>query len=335
MMGQNGEYAGDSNRLTRKYFDSLLVEMRHLDAITPDTTMTMFGESFQTPIMMAALSHLSSMVQENGAALMAAGAASQGSCMWTGMGDETELDAIATTGAKFVKIIKPYADRDSVYRKIEYAVKCGALAVGMDIDHQFAGNGRYDKVFGLEMRPVSSDELHDFVKFAKIPFIVKGVLSEQDTQKCLDAGVRGIVVSHHHGIMPYAVPPLFMLPKIKQVICEYDLRNPSQAVDDSTKETLLHEQISPAKSCNHKDDRMKVFVDCGIENGMDVYKALSLGADAVCVGRAMMEALRANGTQGVQDKIKQMTEELAGAMARTAIHDLSQMDPGVIHHHLI
>jgi isopentenyl diphosphate isomerase/L-lactate dehydrogenase-like FMN-dependent dehydrogenase len=63
------------------------------------------------------------------------------------------------------------------------------------------------------MKSKSTGELADFVKAAgDTPFIVKGVLSAKDAEKCLKAGCRGIQLSHHHGIMSYSVPPLMMLP---------------------------------------------------------------------------------------------------------------------------
>ena len=63
----------DSNTITREYFDSLLLEMRHIDAVIPSTKLELYGETFDTPIMMAALSHLNN-VYENGMVEMAKGA---------------------------------------------------------------------------------------------------------------------------------------------------------------------------------------------------------------------------------------------------------------------
>ncbi|HHY82758.1 MAG TPA: alpha-hydroxy-acid oxidizing protein [Clostridiales bacterium] len=285
----------DSNEITREYFDSLLVEMRHIDSVLPSTKLELYGEVFDTPIMMAALSHLNN-VRENGMVEMAKGALAANAVNWAGMGDEAELEAITATGARTIKIIKPYADNDYIFHKIEHAERCGVMAVGMDIDHSFAGNGQYDNVLGMQMAPKSLEEIKSFVKATKLPFIIKGVLSEQDAYKCLEAGVKGIVVSHHHGIINYAVPPLMILPRIARVI-------------------------------NH---RIPIFVDCGISNGMDVFKALALGADAVCAGRIIIEPLRENGAEGVKNQIKKMTEELAGVMARTCSPDIKHIDPSVI-----
>ena len=287
--------AGDSTKFTRVYFDSLLVEMRHIDGVLPSTGLELYGETFSTPIMLAALSHLK-RVHPEGMAEAARGIKAAGAVMWAGMGDEAELEGITATGARTVKIIKPYADNRDIFKKIEHAEKCGCLATGMDIDHAFSKTGNYDTVFGFEMRPKSLGEIKEFVRATKLPFIIKGVLSEEDTKKCLDAGVRGIVVSHHHGHIDYALPPLRILPAIVKIVKK----------------------------------RIPVFVDCGIDRGMDAFKALALGADAVSAGRIIMGPLGTDGAEGVRKLIVQMTEELAGAMAATGSPDIRHIDPLLI-----
>ncbi len=281
---------GDANAWTRAYLDSILIEMRHLDGVVPDTTLNLYGKVFDTPVMIAAFSHLDA-TREDGMAQMARGAKLANAVNWAGMGDEEELERILSTGAGTIKIVKPYADRDMVYRKLKFAYEAGALAVGMDIDHSFGSKGQPDNVRGFLMHSVSQEELQSFVEATPLPFIVKGVLSVQDALKCRDCGVRGIMVSHHHGIIPYAVPPLMALPRILEAV--------------------------------GKD--MDVFVDCGIAVGADVYKALALGAKAVCVGRAILPALRDGGAEGVRAYIEGMNDELRGIMARTASRDLASI----------
>jgi len=285
----------DANHLTRAYFDSLLLEMRHFDAVLPDTTLELFGETFATPVMMAALSHLDQFTPD-GMVKMAQGAKEANAVNWSGMGEDAELTAIAATGAKTIKIIKPHADNNEILREIKHAEECGCIAVGMDIDHQFGWNGQYDVVVGLPMRPKTSDEVKTFVNATKLPFIIKGVLSVADAKKCIEAGVQGIVVSHHHGILNYAVPPLMILPEIVEAV----------------------------------NDKMKIFVDCSIETGIDVFKALALGADAVSVGRAIIDPLRESGAAGVTKKINDITAALAGAMARTCSANITSIDKSIV-----
>lgn len=292
---ENKRNPGNSDEITREYFDSLLVEMRHIDSVIPSTKLQLYDETFDTPIMMAALSHLHT-VRENGMAEMAKGAYAANAVNWAGMGDEAELEAIVATGARTIKIIKPYADNDYIFHRIEHAEKCGVMALGMDVDHSFSENGQYDNVFGMKMTSKSLNEIQEFIKATKLPFIIKGVLSEQDAYKAISAGAKGIVISHHHGIMKYAVPPLMILPKIAKLV----------------------------------DRKIPIFVDCGIVSGMDAFKALALGATAVCAGRVIMKPLGADGAEGVKNQIVKMTEELAGVMAKTCSPDILHIDPSVI-----
>lgn len=286
---------GNSDRITREYLDSLLLEMRHIDNKKPDASFKLYGESFQTPIMMAALSHLNN-VHEDGMVEMAKGAKMAGAVNWAGMGDMEELERITATGAKTIKIIKPYEDNDMIFERIEHAEKCGVLAVGIDVDHAFNGAGEYDNVLGYSMRPKTMEEIRTFAESTKLPFVIKGVLSERDAYKCLQAGVRGIVVSHHHGIMDYAVPPLMVLPSICKVI----------------------------------GGQIPVFVDCMIMSGMDAFKALALGATAVSAGRVIMGPLGEKGAEGVCEAVKRMTAELKGTMARCGYADVAHIDASVI-----
>lgn len=288
--------AGNSDQITRAYFDSLLLETRYVNADLPSTKLTLYGKVFETPIMTAALSHLHGICDE-AMTQIAQGAKEAGALHWYGMGEDKELEDIIATGASVVKIIKPHADNEEVLRRIEHAVKVGAFAVGMDIDHTFSENGTYDEVLGLPMRPKTMKDLQAFAHASKIPFIVKGVLSVQDAKQCVEAGVDGIVVSHHHGIMSYSVPPLMVLPDIVKAV----------------------------------DGQMPVFVDCGIESGLDAYKALALGATAVSVGRELMKPLK-NGSKAVTRRIQEMTGELAATMARTGFECLESIEPSVIWH---
>ena len=289
------QFTSNSDKITRDYFDSLLIETRYIDAVLPTTEMMLFGETFRTPIMTAALSHLHNSAQ-NGMRIYAQAAALSGAVHWVGMGSDEELEEIVATGARTIKIIKPHADNREVLRKIEHAVKTGCIAVGMDIDHAFNSEGGYDNVFGLPMKAKSTEELAEFVQAAGVPFIAKGVLSPHDAEKCLEAGCAGIVVSHHHGMIQYAVPPLMVLQDIISVT----------------------------------GDNIPVFVDCGIESGIDAYKCLALGAKAVSVGRHLMPLLK-NGADAVAQRINDMTAELAGVMARTGVRALDKMDATVIH----
>lgn len=286
---------GNTNEITRAYLDGLLIESRYIDSVTPDTSLSLYGKTFSSPIMIAAYSHLGNWYP-NGMVEMANGAKAAGICNWVGMGDEAELGEVLATGASTIKIVKPYADRSQITSRLQHAYQSGALAVGIDIDHSFNNRGEDDVIHGLVMHPLTLDELRGFVQATPLPFVVKGVLSVADAEKCLQAGVSGILISHHHGIAPCGVPPLMILPEIRKAV----------------------------------GGKMNIFVDCGIESGTDAFKALALGANAVCVGRAILEPFQQTGAAAVQDYIKAMNDQLRSTMARTGAADCSTIRMDVL-----
>ena len=286
---------GNADAFTRYFFDSLMLESRYLDSDIPSTKLELFGETFDTPIMTAALSHL--RVQNgNGLVVYAQAAKACNAVHWFGMGEDKDLEDIIATGARTIKVIKPHADNAEIFRRIKHAVNAGCFAIGMDIDHSFDFKGHYDNVMGLPMKSKTTAEIKSFIKASRLPFIIKGVLSVSDARKCLEAGAAGIVISHHGGHLKYSIPPLMVIEDIKDAV----------------------------------GDKMKVFVDCGIVSGFDAYKCLALGADAVSVGRHLMPLLQ-KGPEAVASRMKEMTSELAGVMTATGVRSLKEMDPTVIH----
>ena len=289
--------AKGSDQITNEYFDELYIELRHIDSVLADTSYELYGKKFKTPVTMAALSHLKGKGGEgDGMVQMAEGARLSGTVNWVGMATTEQFTEIMKTGAETIWIMKPYADESLVTERIKLAEKLGALAIGMDLDHAFAPNGDYFNVLGYPIRPRTLKEIEGYCKSTDLPFIVKGVTSAVDAKKCLEAGVKGIVISHHHGIFPSVVPPLMVLPEIAKVI----------------------------------DGRIPIFIDCGFSNGCDVFKGLALGADAVCIGRAVMPGISSNGAEGAAKIIDDITAELKGFMANTGCAKLSDINSSYI-----
>ena len=291
------EKAGNSNVITRQYLDSLLIETRYMNSTNPDLTMNLYGRSFKSPIMTAALSHLDPIMFEGATKAYAEGAAKADAILWLGMADEKEVEMCAATGAPMIEIIKPYSDRKLIFEKIRHAESLGLLAVGIDIDHPFAEDGSPDNVDGYEMTALTTEELKEICSSTKLPVIAKGVLSLYDAREVMKAGVLGMVLSHHNNRIEYAVPPLALLPAIRE---------------EAGKE-------------------VPIFVDGEIRTGMDAFKALALGATAVCIGRPLMTAIKQDGAEGVAEYLRKANGELAKAMAYTGCTDTGRMDPAVVH----
>ncbi len=286
--GRPGSAAG----ITRAYFDSLLYQLRYLDGGVPDTRVELFGRTFSSPVMTAALSHLG----EDGTVVQAE-AARQVNCLnWVGLCSDGELRRICATGAATVRVIKPFADEARIFREMEAAEESGCIAVGMDIDHAFEPSGRLCVLEGAAMEPKSQAQLRRYAAATGLPFIAKGVLSVTDAVKCADAGLAGILVSHHGGKMDYAAAPLMLLPDIKAAV----------------------------------GGRLKIFVDCGVESGHDVFKALALGADAVGIGKALMPAILRGGAEAVARQLQGYMEQLGAVMAFTACRTPADITPDLI-----
>ena len=285
------EAKGDSVQIARMYMDSLLVESRVVGAVRPDTSFRFLGETFEMPIMTAALSHLDLVS-------MAEGAKQAGACVSIGMGGNGELGKVLATGAKVMKIIKPYAEEKEILSRLEYAEEHGALAVGMDVEHAVNVEDAEDSVVvGQQMKQPTLAELEKYIRATKLPFFIKGVLSAKDAVVCRDLGAAGVILSHHNGLLRYAVPPVMILPEIRKAV--------------------------------GRD--LVLIADGGIETGFDAFKALARGADAVTMGKALMGPLKEKGAEGVRDALRKAAGQLQAMMIRTGTRDLKHMDPSVIH----
>ena len=292
--------ADDANIINRRYLDRITLEMRVIDAEKADLHTHIFNKTYNSPIMMPAFSHLNKVGKEGRMPMeeYALAAKELNVLNWVGMEEDETFEKIMACGADTVRIIKPFADHDRILRQIDCAKACGAVAAGMDIDHVPGVNGDYDNVDGYPMEPVRFSDLQEYVSYAGIPFVAKGVLSVQDAVKAADAGCAAIVVSHHHGRMPFGMPPAEILPEIRKALQGRDIA---------------------------------VFADCGIDSGYDAYKLLALGADAVSTGRGILKELLAEGKDGVIRKMNRLNEQLAMTMLYTGVRDTASFDQSVLH----
>jgi 4-hydroxymandelate oxidase len=134
------------------------------------------------------------------------------------------------------------------------------------------------------------DAIH---KFIKGPMIVKGIVTAEDAELCVQHGVDAIIVSNHGGrSMDYGASSLEVLPEI----------------------------VAQVRG------RIPVLVDSGFRRGGDVFKALALGADGVGIGRANRFGLGAFGAPGVQRVLEIMQRELVQAAAAAGRRTLASID---------
>ncbi|MCD7744091.1 MAG: alpha-hydroxy-acid oxidizing protein [Lachnospiraceae bacterium] len=284
---------GNSDTITRDYYDSLVFKQRLIGSTVPSLKTKMFGVELESPIMPGPVGFPSPKVKPE---ICIAGAVKRlGSMMWTGMVGPDLVEM----GVPIVEITKPISDADEFLARIEKGKAKGCVAFGTDFIHAFGDNGYYDtgRNGTVSMRCMSFEDVKEAVKTAgDTPFVMKGVLSVEDALLCKEAGVSAIVLSHHHGIYPFAVPPIMVLPEIRAAV--------------------------------GKD--MTILVDCMIRDGYDAMKALALGADGVLVARPLMKPINTEGEDGVYNYLTEMNDQLRGIMARCGICDMQHMTPDVI-----
>ena len=284
----------DANEITARYMDSILITERLIDSVVADTSVELFGQTFSSPVMTPAFSHLMQFKGRELTGLEEYSLATKNLNLlnFVGMMENDLFAKVAATGAKTVRIVKPYADNGKVRDQMQFAEEAGAFGIGMDIDHIFGSEG-LDVVIGEQMAVQTSDMIRSYIESTKLPFFIKGVLSVEDAVKSAELGAKAIIVSHHHGRLPYAVPPLQILPKIKEALEGKDV---------------------------------KIIVDCGISSGADVFKCLALGADAAAVGRSMIPSLENEGTAGVEKFLTGVNNELRYIMSFTGNARVSDID---------
>lgn len=125
------------------------------------------------------------------------------------------------------------------------------------------------------------------------PMYIKGILDPEDARDAVQFGADGVVVSNHGGRQLDGVPSTARaLPAIADAV----------------------------------GDQLKVLVDSGVRNGLDVVRMLALGADMVLLGRPYVYALATAGQAGVAQLLDLVEREMRVAMTLTGAHSVQELD---------
>ena len=253
----------------------------------PSTTFKLWGKEFKYPIFAGPVGAVNLHYGEkyNDASyndVMVSACANAGILAMTGDGVNAEvlknsIAAIKNAGGVGIPTIKPW-DNETVKGKIQMANEAGVFAIAMDVD---AAGLPFLKNANPPAGKKSVEELHKIVKMCNAPFIVKGVMTVRGALKAEAAGADAIVVSNHGGRVLDGCP--------------------------ATAE-VLEEIVQAVKG------KMKVFVDGGIRNGVDVFKALALGADGVIICRPFVTAVFGGAEEGIETLINKIGTELEDTM---------------------
>ena len=232
----------------------------------------------------------------------------------------------AATGAVWFQLYV-YRDRGAARALVERVAAAGCEALVVTVDAPVIGLRKADvrnrfhlpegltmPNVGVDLPPVNGSALQEhFVSLldqslgwkdldwlasvSDLPVLIKGVVRADDARRALDHGVAGVVVSNHGGRqLDGAIPTARALPAIAEEV----------------------------------GDRLEVYVDGGLRRGVDVLRALALGARAVFVGRPVLWGLAWDGAAGVRWVHDTLRAELDEAMALSGCPTTSSVGPWLV-----
>lgn len=267
------------------------------------TDFELFGRSFSAPIFAGPIGavrmHYSDEYDDrsfNKVLIKACNEAGIAAFTGDGMDDDQMVsgcEAVKEADGRGIPTIKPW-NLEMIKKKIELTKEANAFAVAMDID---AAGLPFLKNFTPPAGSKSVEQLREIVALLDVPFIVKGIMTPKAALKAKEAGASAIVVSNHGGRV------LDQCPATAEV-----LEDIVKAVDGS----------------------MKIFVDGGIRTGVDVFKALALGADAVIIARPFVSSVYVGAGEAVKELAEKLKHELEDTMAMCGACSLEEISSDMV-----
>lgn len=286
--GPGCKYPGPTAERNFAKWQEIFVNLDTLcPTFAPDISFRLFGRDFTSPIFAAPLGslklHYGEKYDDFGYnSILIRAAYAYGSAALTGDGVDPEImkHSVLTshdTDGVVIPTVKPW-NREAVFEKLDILNANHVFAAAMDID----GAGLpFLKKMNPNAGSKSVEEMAEIISYAKMPFIIKGIMTAKGAEKAVQAGAAGIVVSNHGGRVQGGVPSTAeVLPEI------------AEAVKGQT----------------------VIFVDGGIRSGVDVFRALALGADAVLIGRPIVPMIYGAGAEGYNVYMDKITSELKDTM---------------------
>ena len=302
-----GPGAKGSGTVARRNYDAWQEVCLNMDTICEngpvDTRFTLFGQTYDLPVFAGPVGAVKlhygdkfTDLEYND--LLVPACVQAGIAAFTGDGTDPAVftaaaQAIGRNGGKGIPTVKPW-DRETLFGKLDQAKASGAQMFAMDID---AAGLPFLKGLNPPAGSKTVAELREVIEYAGVPFILKGIMTVKGARKALEAGAAGIVVSNHGGRVQDGVPATAeVLPAIAEAV----------------------------------KGQMVVMVDGGIRSGVDVCKALALGADACILARPYVTALYGGGAEGVKVLTEKLRAELADTMAMCGVHTLGEISRDMI-----
>ena len=304
--------AGDEWTLeeNRRAFERWAIRPRMLTgAYPPDASRELLGTPLSCPVLIAPWAY-QALAHPDGEPATARAAARVGTIMVVSTTALDRLEEVATASA-FPKWWQLYVftDREFTAEVLRRVYAAGYGAVCFTVDFPVGGLRHRDTRSGFVMPygtteselvfdpSISWRDLAWIRELAPLPLVVKGIMTGEDAKIALDHGVDGIVVSNHGGRQLDGVAaPISVVPEIVAAV----------------------------------EGRIPVLIDGGVRRGIDVFKALALGASAVLVGRPAVWGLTVAGEQGVVDVLTILRAEFENAMALAGVRTVGEITPAFV-----
>jgi isopentenyl diphosphate isomerase/L-lactate dehydrogenase-like FMN-dependent dehydrogenase len=321
--GVDGEDSLKANRAAYSHYQ--LQARRMIDVSKIDLSVELFGEKFNSPIVLCPLGAQRAFHAE-GEIAVARAARARGHLQILSTVTSTGIeDVIAARGAPVWFQLYTTSSFDVTTKLVKRAEAAGCPAVAVTVDlpagrnmetalrlartdtrtctacHAPAGSAfssrpMFSQIDAAGLQITSSSLTWDFIKrlrdVTKMKILIKGLESAQDAELAVAHGTDGIVVSNHGG----------------------------RATDTGRGTLECLPDIAAAVR-----GRVPVILDGGVRRGTDVLKALALGATAVGIGRPYIWGLGAYGQPGVDRVLELLDNELTLAMVGVGARNLREI----------
>lgn len=196
-------------------------------------------------------------------------------------------------GGIAIPVINPL-NMETIMANLDTANTAMPFAVSVVVDS--AGLPHLKKI-SPDAGSKSVEQLSELCKYAKMPVIIKGVMTAQSALKAVDAGAAAIIVSNHGGRVLAGTPATAeVLPEIVDAV----------------------------------GGRAKIIVDGGIRSGVDIFRARALGADAAMICRPFLISYYGGRTEGIVSYIEKLRAELIDTMYMCGARSIADINRSMI-----
>jgi len=311
-----GAYAEQTLRRNVDDFAAVALRQRVLkDMSQLDTSIELFGEKLSIPVALSPVG-LTGMYRRRGEVQAARAADRHGIPFTMSSVSVCPIEEVApkiqrVPGARYRDAHSGMSGPNAPLRRYwqamthpRWAVDVGLLGRPHDLGNISAYRGSptgladYMGYLGANFDPsISWKDLEWIRAFWKGPMVIKGILDPEDAKDAVRFGADGIIVSNHGG---------------RQLDGVLSSARALPAIADAVK------------------GQIKILADSGIRNGLDVVRALALGADCAMIGRAYIYALAAAGEAGVKHLLELLEKEMRVAMTLTSVAKVADISTDLL-----